>query len=123
MAGVWPAATGGVAHATAGQSTQVTSLRADFNDDGADDLAVGAPGESVGSIRFAGAVNVLYGSTGKLTGSGSQIFTQDTPGVGGSAEPGDSFGAVLVAGDPGPSTASATPSASGSTAQRTASKT
>ena len=33
----------------------------DFNNDGFADLAVGAPGEDVGGVIGAGAVNVLYG--------------------------------------------------------------
>jgi hypothetical protein len=71
----------------------------DFDNDGFADLAVGAPGESVGSLLDAGAVNVLYGGAAGLTGSGSQLFTQDTPGVGSSAEEDDFFGDALVAGD------------------------
>jgi hypothetical protein len=65
--------------------------KGDFNDDGFFDLAVGVPGEAVGSVTFAGAVNVLYGSSGGLTGG--PLFTQDNP------EPVDSFGASLAAGD------------------------
>src|SRR5262245_4462995 len=75
------------------------SLQADFNNDGFADLAVGVPGEAVGSTREAGAVNVLYGGTGGLAGSGSQLFTQNTSGVGSSAEAGDSFGDALATGD------------------------
>jgi hypothetical protein len=75
------------------------SLRSDFNNDGFADLAVGAFLEDVGSIVNAGAVNVLYGGAPGLTGSGSQFFTQNTPGVGGNAEEGDTFGSALAAGD------------------------
>jgi FG-GAP repeat len=71
----------------------------DFNNDGNDDLAVGAPLEDVGSIIEGGAINVLYGSAAKLTGVGSQVFTQDSPGVVGVAEQGDFFGLALAAGD------------------------
>jgi hypothetical protein len=74
-------------------------VRADFNDDGADDLAVGAPFESLGGLSTAGAVHVLYGSGGGLTGTGSQLFTQDSPGVPDTAELGDTFGIGLAAGD------------------------
>ncbi|HYU57407.1 MAG TPA: integrin alpha, partial [Actinomycetota bacterium] len=35
---------------------------ADFNGDGYGDLAVGVPGENIGSVANAGAVNVIYGS-------------------------------------------------------------
>jgi hypothetical protein len=71
----------------------------DFNNDGFADLAVGVPGEAIGAIEVAGAVNVLYGAAGGLTGTGSQLFGQDTGGVAGTAEPGDEFGSALAAGD------------------------
>jgi FG-GAP repeat/FG-GAP-like repeat len=71
----------------------------DFDHDGFADLAVGTPDENAGTIADAGAVNVLYGATGGLTGTGSQIFTQNTPRVPGGAEPDDNFGSALAAGD------------------------
>ena len=76
-----------------------TLAAGDFNNDGADDLAIGVPSEAIGTIELAGAVNVLYGSTGGLTAAGSQLFTQNTPGVGGNAEDADLFGDALAAGD------------------------
>jgi hypothetical protein len=79
--------------------TAAGSLRADFNNDGFADLAVGVPAEDVGGIIDAGAVNVLYGSAAGLTGGGSQRFTQNTPGVGSSPEGLDEFGSALTAGD------------------------
>jgi FG-GAP repeat len=72
---------------------------ADFDNDGFGDLAIGAPGESSTTIDAIGAVNVLYGSATGLTGSGSQFFTQDSPGVGNTAEEADFFGDALTAGD------------------------
>jgi hypothetical protein len=99
VAGVWPAVPAAAHSATAAQATAASGVQADFNNDGFADLAVGVPGEDVGSIPDAGAVNVLYGSASKLTGTGSQIFTQDTSGVGSSAEPGDFFGDALSSGD------------------------
>jgi FG-GAP repeat len=71
----------------------------DFNSDGFADLAIGVPFESLGTIREPGAVNVLYGTPTGLTGSGSQTFTQNTPGVGSTAELGDLFGFALAAAD------------------------
>jgi hypothetical protein len=67
----------------------------DFNGDGFADLAAGASGEDVGSVRDAGAVSVLYGSAGGLTSSGGRLFTQ----VGSRAEEQDNFGWALAAGD------------------------
>jgi FG-GAP repeat len=106
----------------AGDSFGFALASGDFNNDGFADLAVGVPGEDVGNIRDGGAVNVLYGSASKLTGTGSQTFTQDTSGVGSSAEPGDFFGSALAAGDPHPSTAAAASSPPGSSARRTATR-
>jgi hypothetical protein len=65
--------------------------KGDFNGDDLVDLAVGAPGEVVGSAVNSGAVNVLYGSGGGLTGG--PVLTQPD------AEAGDLFGAALAAAD------------------------
>jgi FG-GAP repeat len=70
----------------------------DYSHDGFSDLAVGAPGEAVGSRAAAGAVSVLYGSGGGLRHGPKQLFTQDSAGVAGLAEPGDRFGAALASG-------------------------
>jgi hypothetical protein len=94
-AGIWP---DGQA-AAAVQATPAQSVQADFNNDGAADLAIGVPFEFVGAIQDAGAVNVLYGSAGGLQGPGSQFFTQDTPGVPGTADPQDNLGSGLATGD------------------------
>ncbi|MDA1316053.1 MAG: FG-GAP-like repeat-containing protein [Acidobacteria bacterium] len=71
----------------------------DFNGDGYDDLAVGSPGESVGSENNAGAVNIIYGGPGGLAADGNQLFTQDTAGIVDTAEAGDHCGRALGAGD------------------------
>ncbi len=61
------------------------------------DLAVGVPGERVGTVAGAGAVNVIYGSAGGLSATGDQVWTQDTTGIVDTAEPGDAFGFALAA--------------------------
>ena len=70
----------------------------DFNGDGVDDLAIGSPGEDVGSIADAGSVGVLYGSNpgGLATGA---LFHENSPNVVGTAEPRDFFGYATAAGD------------------------
>jgi FG-GAP-like repeat/FG-GAP repeat len=95
-AAVWPAARGVADRSTTTGAAADGGLQADFNNDGFPDLAIGVLGEDVGT---EGAVNVLYGSASGLTGAGSQFFTQDSPGVGSSAEPDDGFGTTLTVGD------------------------
>ncbi len=67
----------------------------DFDGDGFDDLAVGAPGEDIGGIKDAGAVNVFYGSASRLTADGDQLWHQGLVQVSGKAEAGDAFGGSL----------------------------
>jgi hypothetical protein len=75
----------------------------DFDKNGYPDLAVGAPGESFGDdthyIASAGAITLLRGSASGLTTTGATQLTQDSPGVPGSVESGDSFGSALLASD------------------------
>ena len=71
----------------------------DFNGDGYADLAVGVPGEDVGTVADGGAVHVLLGSPQGLTATGSQLWTQDSPGVADSVQAGDGFGSSLATGD------------------------
>jgi FG-GAP repeat len=72
----------------------------DFNGDGFTDLAAGVPFEAAFTTAEAGAVSVLDGSAGGVTSTGSQVLTQDTPGVESSAEPDDHFGAALATSTP-----------------------
>jgi hypothetical protein len=71
----------------------------DFDDDGYADLAVGTPGEDVGTISNAGAVNVLYGSEDGLSASSDQLWYQDVTGVVDTCEASDAFGSAVAAGD------------------------
>jgi hypothetical protein len=70
----------------------------DFDGDGHDDLALGNPFDDVGTIGDAGSVNVLYGSGAGLSATGSQVFSQNSPGVPGGAERTDIFGWDVAAG-------------------------
>ena len=71
----------------------------DFNGDGFPDLAIAAPGESVGSATGAGDVHVVYGSGSGLGSGSSQTWTQNDLGGGEGAAAGNMFGAALAAGD------------------------
>lgn len=63
------------------------------------DLVIGAPSERVGAANEAGSITILKGSSTGLTGSGSQVITQNTAGVVDTAEAGDSFGWTIAVGD------------------------
>jgi len=67
----------------------------DFDSDGRDDLAIGSPGENVGSITDAGMVTILYGSSTGPSLTRVQNWTQDSSGILDVAEPGDQFGYAL----------------------------
>lgn len=69
----------------------------DFNNDGYDDLAIGVQEESVGTITGAGAVNVLYGSSGGLqsVSPDDQLWHQDRTSVRETCEEDDHFGDYL----------------------------
>ncbi|MFJ6833134.1 FG-GAP-like repeat-containing protein [Streptomyces sp. NPDC091209] len=71
----------------------------DVNGDGYADVAVGTPGEAIGTVASAGAVAVLRGGASGLTGSGAVSFSQNTTGVPGTAEKGDLFGGYTALAD------------------------
>ena len=71
----------------------------DFNGDGFRDLAVGAPGQTVGGDANAGAVSVIYGQAGGLSAAKNQFWTADSNGIDGAATAGGQFGFSLAAGD------------------------
>lgn len=87
-------ATGGAA-----AFAQTVAGSPDFNADGYDDLAIGVPGEDLAALNDAGAVNVIYGSSSRLIGSGNQFWTQDVASIVDQAEPDDHFGEALAWGD------------------------
>lgn len=71
----------------------------DFDNDGYDDLAVGAPREDIGATVDAGAFYVIYGDTGGLTATGAQAWSQATTNVEGDAEASDECAGALAAAD------------------------
>ncbi|OEJ48197.1 esterase [Streptomyces agglomeratus] len=64
----------------------------DTDGDGLPDLAVGAPGEDIGSVSNAGAVWALRGAPGGLTATGARGFDQNHPDIPGVAETSDRWG-------------------------------
>jgi hypothetical protein len=72
----------------------------DFDADHFADLAIGSPGETLGSTRSGGGmVVVVPGSAIGLHATSASFFTQDAAGVGGDAELQDRLGTALAAGD------------------------
>lgn len=69
----------------------------DFDGDGIDDLAVGVPGQPSGSADLAGAVHMLYGTSGGLGANGDRLLNLDE--WGGVSKYDDGFGEALAAGD------------------------
>lgn len=75
----------------------------DFDGDGLDELAVSAAYDDVGlpgaEAEDAGVVVVLRATAAGLTGSGSQVWSQESTGVSDDPEAGDHFGRAVAAGD------------------------
>lgn len=69
----------------------------DFNNDGFDDLAIGAPGWPFGTQTAAGAVITVYGSQFGLTHNGSEFRFATS--IGGSSTTSAEFGIALASGD------------------------
>jgi hypothetical protein len=86
--------------AATGTAQAQTQVRADFNNDGFEDLAIGVPGEELGGLAGAGAVHVIYGTANGLSTANAQFWNKNLLTVRGPfANAGDHFGAALAAGD------------------------
>jgi hypothetical protein len=66
-----------------------------FDNDFRSDLAIGVPGENIGTIVDAGIVHVLYGDTFGPSLTRTQIWHQDVANIPDTAERGDEFGYAL----------------------------
>ena len=67
----------------------------DVDGDGYDDVAIGAPGNDIGSAADAGTVWVMRGSASGLTTKGVRVLSQSPQAVAGVPEKGDRFGGAL----------------------------
>ncbi|MEV8316233.1 hypothetical protein AB0Q95_18870 [Streptomyces sp. NPDC059900] len=77
----------------AGDSFGGSVAAGDVTGDGLPDLAVGAPGETVGDVAGAGSATLLKSSAGAFTSG--KAWHQETAGVPGVAEAKDSFGSSV----------------------------
>jgi hypothetical protein len=71
----------------------------DFNNDGADDLVIGAAFAQVNGFAQAGLLIAVYGSDAGLDMNTGKVWHQNTGTVQGAAELSDQFGAALATGD------------------------
>ncbi len=83
-------------HAESGDRFGAALAVGDFNGDGFDDLAVGAPGETVGNAADAGAVTILHGGPSGLQ---RVAFLHQESVLDRAAEAGDHFGWALASAD------------------------
>jgi hypothetical protein len=73
----------------------IAVMAGNFGKSGHADVAVGIPFEDIGAVTNAGAINVLFGTSTGLTGTGAHFIHQDTANVEDAAEVGDLFGNAL----------------------------
>jgi len=72
----------------------------DFNKDGADDIAIGVPGEDLGStVKNAGAVQIIYGEVGRGISHRDEFRTLNNGSSAYNAKSYDNYGSSLAAGD------------------------
>jgi hypothetical protein len=99
---VWHQDQAGVAdRGEVGDQFGQTLAAADFDGDGRDDLAIGAPWEDFSSFvhEDQGVVHVLYGAASGLASAHSQLWSQRTRGVLDRPERDDHFGEALGGAD------------------------
>ncbi|MGI9624315.1 MAG: peptidoglycan DD-metalloendopeptidase family protein [Acidimicrobiales bacterium] len=84
----------------AGDLTGAALAVGDFDNDGCDDLAIGSPGEAIGTLSRAGAVMVAFGQRGGFSASmRSEALLHQGNGLAGFTEANDTVGSSLAAGD------------------------
>ncbi len=71
----------------------------DFDNDGIDDLAIGAPQANPSGLNNAGAVNIIYGRLNGLRAVDNQQWHLDSQYILGVAQANDLFGSALAVGD------------------------
>ncbi len=60
------------------------------------DLVIGVPGETYSSgVTYDGVTQVIFASATGLVSTGDQVWSQDSPGIAGNAETGESFGSEV----------------------------
>jgi hypothetical protein len=80
-------------------TASATRRQPDFNGDGFADLVAPAMGDRVISIKYAGGVNIIYGTASGLAAAGNQFWSQGSPGIAENPEKHDYFGYAVAWGD------------------------
>lgn len=71
----------------------------DFNDDGYDDIAIGVKYKQIGNVKFAGIVNIAYGSSEGLASANNHTLDLQKYENGKYSHKGNMFGIALSVGD------------------------
>ncbi len=71
----------------------------DFDGNGRADLVVGVPYDDVDGVPNAGLVNVIYGTSNRLSATGDELFHRNKTGMEGFNASHDLFGRAMAAGD------------------------
>lgn len=90
---------GYIGTAVDGDALGASLVSGDFDNDGYDDLAIGASGRSYPGTTDAGAVLVVYGSSSGIGPARSKLFARATDGLGVDPEEADRYGSDLVVAD------------------------
>ncbi|MFI1677864.1 FG-GAP and VCBS repeat-containing protein [Streptomyces sp. NPDC020607] len=94
-----PVLAGTASARTVSAKDAAATVREDFDGDGHQDVAVAAPGATVGGHTWAGYITIRYGTAHGLDPARTTVIDQNTPGVPGAPGDNQGFGYAMVSRD------------------------